>query len=98
MTSLQEIANELKSILGKNFSVPDNCSFQELKLAYMNSELLLTDEQSEYFDSLIDPHASTESGNEVDEDFSDDYEYDYACDGPGLCKECGPVDDEWSNN
>ncbi len=94
MTSLQEIANELKSILGNNFSVPTNCSFQELKLAYMNSELLLTDEQTEHFNQLLDQHAALD----VMVDDEDDEDYDYACDGPGWCKECGPVDDEWSNN
>jgi hypothetical protein len=89
MTTLDEIANELRAILGKNFTIQSNVSFQDLKLAFLNVEPMLTDDQIHYFNELLDQHASSD---DVFEDDADD-EYDYACDGPGWCKECGPVDE-----
>ena len=90
MPTLEEIANELKSILGNNFSIKSEITFQELKLAFIMAEPMLTDDQAQHFNELLDQHASSD---DVYEDDDADDEYDYACDGPGWCKECGPVDE-----
>lgn len=90
MNTLNEIATELKDILGSNFSVSSNPTYQELKLAFIDSEPLLTDDQARYFNDLLDQHASMEDVED------DDYEMDYACDGPGWCKECGGYEEDWS--
>jgi hypothetical protein len=94
MHILQDLAEQLKSILGSNFPYGMNSGFsvRDFQVALMDAEPLLTEDQVQYFNEQLADFIKHDDMV----DMEDDWEDDYICDGPGWCKECGGHEEEWS--